>query len=93
MEIDESEIRLHSLISRTILRVNSDKETRLIGRMMGISDEAYVDFVMGIMYAETMGLFRKESGLDEKSADAKFIGFWKKEGNDIRTRLIQKIEG
>lgn len=73
--------------------MQSGEKLRNLSSLIGISDEGYVDFLMGLIYSSTQDLFRKESGLSVEKADGIFLEFWKKEGRNIRTRLLQKIEG
>lgn len=89
---EEQTIRLHSIISRFILRVQTGKDILDLGRSIGIPNSGYIDFLVGIIYSASQSLFREESGLDVKIADNILLEFWQKEGKDIRTRLIQLIE-
>jgi hypothetical protein len=73
-------------------KVQSNEKLRELSRLIGISDEGYVDFFMGLIYSSTQALFREESGLSEINADNIFLEYWKKEGRNIRIRLLQKIE-
>lgn len=92
MSKNEHTIRIHSIISRTMLQVQTGDEIRVLSRSMGVPDNGYVDFIMGLMYCSAQGTFRNESKLDEPTADRIFLAFWQKEGTGIRNRLLQLIE-
>lgn len=92
MSQDEQTIRLHSIISRIMLQVQTGDEILASSRSIGVPNNGYVDFVIGLMYGTTQSLFRKESGLSVREADNIFLAYWQKEGRDIRNRIIQMVE-
>ena len=92
MKQDEHIIRLHSIISRFILQIQTGEKILETSRSIGIPDSGYINFLMGLIYSGSQSRFQEESGLDEKVADDIFLKFWKSEGKEIKTRIIQLIE-
>jgi len=92
MSLSEQNTRINSIIARLVIQMKGDKSTQTLAQSMGVSTDGYVDFLIGIVYVASQNIFKNESQLEPKTSDELLLGFWLKEGRDIRNRLLHQIE-
>jgi len=87
MNLVEQNNRIRSIITGLISEIQRDQIVQAVSQSRCVSDDGHIDFLMGTMYSASQTIFRNESQLDEKILDEILLGFWMKEGRDIRNEI------